>query len=242
VASARRKLISARRVAIGAAGDKRRGRHGAAQRNQQRRMEPRRHRGRIEVGGGQATKARAKARARPPRRCPTAKATAKAEATLAIIREPDATAADKKGTPAKFDIEGCCRHVEPQDLRSWSSTCTSRRCRLAASGWRTRRSSRGAVPPELEEPKGGEQERALGSSTPAFVEVCARSARRMATFIELGVLELAIVWRNNRHKPEAQWLAINIASTEGGEQLAELLDDDEELELGWFGLPCGTTS
>jgi len=205
-------------------------------------VEPRRPRGRSEVGGGQATKARAKARARPPRRCPTAKATAKAEATLAIIREPDVTAADKKGTPAKFDIEGSCRHVEPQDLRSWSSTCTSRRCRLAASGWRTRRSSSRCRTIRAGGAEGGEQERALGSSTPAFVEVCACSARRMATFIELGVLELAIVWRNNRHKPEAPWLAINIASTEGGEQLAKLLDDDEELELGWFGLPCGATS
>jgi hypothetical protein len=93
-----------------------------------------------------------------------------------------------------------------------------------------------------EERAGSKRARAPASSAPVVVEVCAGSARLTAAFVEHGVPALAVDWRGNRHQPEAPWLAIDIASTEGIEQLANLLDDDEDLELVWFGLPCGTAS
>ena len=83
-----------------------------------------------------------------------------------------------------------------------------------------------------------------GTSTgpPVFVEVCAGSARLTAAFIEQGVPALAIDCRANLHQPEAPWLVVDIGTSEGAEQLAQLLDQDDALELVWFGLPCGTAS
>ena len=72
--------------------------------------------------------------------------------------------------------------------------------------------------------------------------LCAGPARLTAAFIEQGLPALAIDCRASRHQPEAPWLVVDIGTSEGAEQLAQLLDQDDALELVWFGLPCGTAS